>query len=215
MYSLFTTIFPMFVIIAIITEWRHTACFLYLKKTFIQRSIKLMNCKANVKHQCKRLRREPSECSRVAPPGGDGARYSQEWSASLLLLLAEVTLVVEVAEEDDERDAVAKHKHVHGIGEVALGEQVVARVEEEEHELHLVRRGQDAVFVALDWMLDAGGADAYQLQRCEVFLPPQVLLHVRADGCQAVVRVHDDVDEGVHQADEEGCSGVNKEKKTC
>lgn len=54
-------------------------------------------------------------------------------------------------------------------------------MEEEEHELH-------------------------QLQRCEVFLPPQVLLHVRADGRQAVVRVHDDVDEGVHQADEEGLS---------
>lgn len=87
-----------------------------------------------------RPRREPSECSRLAPPSGDIARCSQEWSSSLLLLpLAEVTLVVEVAEEDDERDAVAKHKDVHGIGEVALGEQVVARVEEEEQELHLVR----------------------------------------------------------------------------
>lgn len=46
---------------------------------------------------------------------------------------------------------------------------------------------------------------AHQLQGCEVFFPPQVLLHVGADGSQAVVGVHDDVDEGVQQADEERC----------
>lgn len=32
MYSLFTTIFPMFVIIAIITEWCHTTCFFKQKQ---------------------------------------------------------------------------------------------------------------------------------------------------------------------------------------
>lgn len=47
--------------------------------------------------------------------------------------------------------------------------------------------------------------DAHQLQGRQVFLPPQVLLHVRADGSQAVVRVHHDMDEGVDQADEERC----------
>lgn len=97
---------------------------------------------------------------------------------SLLLLLVDVALKIEVTEEDDEGDAVTKHHRVHGVGEVALCEQVVARVKEEQHKLH-------------------------QLQRCQVFLPPQVLLHVRADGRQPVVRVHHNVDEGVDQADEE------------
>lgn len=41
MYSLFTTIFPMFVIIAIISEWRHTACFLYLKKNIYSAKYKI------------------------------------------------------------------------------------------------------------------------------------------------------------------------------
>lgn len=118
--------------------------------------------------------------------------------ALLLPLLAEVALVVEVAEQDDQRDAVAKHDDVHGFGEVALGEQVVAGVEEEEQELHLARRSQDNFFFFFcDDGADAGGGDSYQLQGREVFLPPQVLLHVRANGCQAVIRVHDDVDEGV------------------
>lgn len=41
---------------------------------------------------------------------------------SFRLPLVEVALVVEVAEEDDEGDAVSKHHYVHGIGEVALCE---------------------------------------------------------------------------------------------
>lgn len=67
----------------------------------------------------------------------------------LLPLSAEVALVVEVAEEDDQRDAVAEHKGVHGIGEVALGEQVVAGVDKEEQELHLVRGRRRDLFVFL------------------------------------------------------------------
>ena len=55
-----------------------------------------------------------------------------------LLLLAEVALIIEVTEEDDEGDAVAEHHHVHGVGEVAVCEQVVAGVQEEQHELHLL-----------------------------------------------------------------------------
>lgn len=95
-----------------------------------------------------------------------------------LLLLVEVALIIEVTEEDDESDAVTKHQHVHVVGEVALCEQVVARVQKKHHELN-------------------------QLQRGEVSLPPQVLLHVRAERSQAVVRIHHNVDEGVEQADEE------------
>lgn len=45
-----------------------------------------------------------------------------------LLLFVDVALIVEVAEEDDERDTVTKHKYVHGIWEVTLCEKVVTRV---------------------------------------------------------------------------------------
>lgn len=58
---------------------------------------------------------------------------------SFLLLFAEVALIVEVTEEDHEGDAVTKHEQVHGVWEVALSEQVVARVQEEQRELHLER----------------------------------------------------------------------------
>lgn len=98
-----------------------------------------------------------------------------------LLLLLEVALVIEVTEEDDESDAVTEHQHVHGVGEVALCEQVVARVQEEQQELQ-------------------------QLEGRDVSLPPQILLHVRAEGSQAIVRIHHHVNEGVDQADEERLS---------
>lgn len=62
-----------------------------------------------------------------------------ECDSLFLLLLAEVALKVEVAEEDDEGDTVAKHHHVHGVGEVTLCEQVVARVQEKQQELYLER----------------------------------------------------------------------------
>lgn len=45
-------------------------------------------------------------------------------------------------------------------------------------------------------------SDPHHLQDSDVFLPPEVLLHLRAQGRQQVVRVHDDVDEGVEQAEE-------------
>lgn len=57
-----------------------------------------------------------------------------------LLLLAEVALIIEVTEEDDESDAVTKHSYVHGVGEVALCEQIVARVRKKHHELDLRRQ---------------------------------------------------------------------------
>lgn len=46
-------------------------------------------------------------------------------------------MIVEVAEEDDEGDAVTEHKRVHGIWEVTLCEKVVTRVQQEHHKLHL------------------------------------------------------------------------------
>jgi len=42
----------------------------------------------------------------------------------------------------------------------------------------------------------------YHLEHSQVFLPPEVLLHVRSNGSQHVVRVHDDVYESVEQPEE-------------
>lgn len=47
---------------------------------------------------------------------------------SFLFLPAQVALIVEVTEEDDEGDAVTKHHQVHGVWKVALCKQVVAGV---------------------------------------------------------------------------------------
>lgn len=54
-----------------------------------------------------------------------------------LLRPVQVALIIEIGEEDDESDAVAKHHSVHGVGEVTVCEQVVARVQEEEEKLQL------------------------------------------------------------------------------
>lgn len=46
----------------------------------------------------------------------------------------------------------------------------------------------------------------YHLEGSEVFLPPQVFPHVRAHRSEHVVRVHDDVHEGIQQPEERGVS---------
>lgn len=50
--------------------------------------------------------------------------------------------------------------------------------------------------------LQASRMDAYHLQHGEILLPPEVLLYLRSHGGQHVVRVHDDVHEGIQQAEE-------------
>lgn len=57
--------------------------------------------------------------------------------ASFLLLFGDVAVIVEVAEEDDEGDAVTKHECVHGIWEVTICKKVVTRVQQEHHKLNL------------------------------------------------------------------------------
>lgn len=77
----------------------------------------------------------------LLPPVDSGEHCTHgNFSVLFLLLLVEVALVIEVTEEDDEGDAVTKHQHVHGVGEVTLCKQVVARVQEEQQELQLERQ---------------------------------------------------------------------------
>lgn len=46
-------------------------------------------------------------------------------------------MVVEVAEESDEAERVGQHNYVHGVGEVAVGKQVVGGVDGHGEELEL------------------------------------------------------------------------------
>lgn len=134
---------------------------------------------------------------------------AEEAPVSCLLLFGAVAAIVEVAEEDDEGDAVTKHERVYGMWEVTLCDKVVTRAQHEQHKLHL--EGEMSLQIILHThthVVQTGSA--HQLQGCEVFFPPQILLHVGADGSQAVVGIHEDVDEGVQQADEECCSRCTK-----
>lgn len=81
------------------------------------------------------------DCGRIVPSSGC-CEYSDSGHL-FLLLFADVALIVEVTEEDDECDTVTKHQHIHGIWEIALCEQVVASVQEEQHKLHLERQTFD------------------------------------------------------------------------
>ncbi len=92
----------------------------------------------------KRSWERPPDCGHVAPSSGLwwALQTQRNLCVLFLLLLVEVALVVEVTEEDDEGDAVTKHQHVHGVWEVALCEQVVARVQQEQQELHLERQSE-------------------------------------------------------------------------
>lgn len=58
-------------------------------------------------------------------------------SGLLASLLGHVAVVVEVAEESDEAERVGQHNRVHGVGEVAVGKQVVGGVDGHSEELEL------------------------------------------------------------------------------
>jgi hypothetical protein len=42
----------------------------------------------------------------------------------------------------------------------------------------------------------------YQLEFGDVFLPPEIFLDLRPECCQEVVRVHDDMNKGVEESDQ-------------
>ena len=56
---------------------------------------------------------------------------------NLFHLFAEIALVVEITEEENEADTIAKHHNIHGVREVALREQVISCVRCQKHKLHL------------------------------------------------------------------------------
>lgn len=82
---------------------------------------------------------------------------------------ASISVVVEVSEEDDEGDSVADQSPLHPAGERTASVEGVAGVADGHVELDHLNNG-------------------------EVFLPPEVLLHLRSQCCQAIVTVHEDVD---------------------
>ena len=49
----------------------------------------------------------------------------------------------------------------------------------------------------------------------QVPLPPEVRLHVRSKGCEGVVRVHDNVDEGVEQGAQGFMTARDEPKRMC
>ena len=58
-----------------------------------------------------------------------------------------------------------------------------------------------------DMKLEASGCTTYQLYFGEVALPPEVFLVLRSQSRHPIVRVHDDVNEGVDHGTKEGCEG--------
>lgn len=53
------------------------------------------------------------------------------------------------------------------------------------------------------------------MQRGEVFLPPEVLLHLGTEGRQQVIRVHDDMHEGVQHTEECGVTTCKERHEHC
>lgn len=94
-----------------------------------------------------------------------------------LVALPAVRLLVEVGEEEVEHDRVHADPPDEGLRVVAVDEKQLEGVDHHQDELH---------------HLDGG----------EVLLPPEVLLVLRAQRGQEVVGVHDDVHEGVEEAEE-------------
>ena len=87
--------------------------------------------------------------------------------------LSNVGFGIEVSEEHDEGD------HVYDEGVLHPKREVASRL--------------DAVDAE-----DQGSSELDQLEDGQVLLPPEVLGHLGSEGRQAVVRVHQYVDEAVH-----------------
>lgn len=90
-------------------------------------------------------------------------------------LLADVGLLVEVVEEVVEEDGVGEDDDDRPFGVVAVAPEQLEEVVESQAELD-------------------------QLKRREVLLPPEVLLQARPHGGEHIIRVHDDVNEAVYEA---------------
>jgi len=98
-------------------------------------------------------------------------------SSRLLTCCSVIRLVVEFLEEEEEHDSVHADPPDEGSWVVAVDEKQLEGVHHDGNELG-------------------------HLQRGEILLPPEVLLHAGPERGQQVVRVHDDVHKGVEQAEE-------------
>jgi len=100
-------------------------------------------------------------------------------------------LLVELLEQEEEHHGVHADPPDESLRVVAVDEEQLERVQHDGQELQHLQGGQ-------------------------VLLPPQVFLHVGAQGGQQVVRVHDYVDERVQQSEERAvatCWKIFEKKK--
>jgi len=88
-----------------------------------------------------------------------------------------VLLLVELLEQEEEHYGVHADPPDESLRVVAVDEEQLERVQHDSQELQHLQGGQ-------------------------VLLPPQIFLHVGAQGSQQVVGVHDYVDERVQQSEE-------------
>jgi len=88
-----------------------------------------------------------------------------------------VLLLVKLLKQEEEHNGVHADPPDESLRVVAVDEEQLERVQHDGQELQHLQGGQ-------------------------VLLPPQVFLHVGAQGGQQVVRVHDYVDERVQQSEE-------------
>lgn len=108
---------------------------------------------------------------------------------------------------DEDRELVGAIFHEEILGDVAGHHD---KLDLEQGEM----RDDDMWELSGQWREKSGAVRlTYQLNGCEVFLPPQVLLVVGAHGSETIVGVHDDVDDAVQQGVEGPQTTWSFEKK--
>lgn len=114
-----------------------------------------------------------------------------------LLLL--VGLLIEVVEQEVEEHSVGQGEADRPSWIAAVGVEQLSLMNEGAAELDLKRERTSTIsYRSIHLYLSM----AYHLQVGDVLLPPQILLHLRSEGGEEVVGVHDDVHERVDPANE-------------
>lgn len=115
-----------------------------------------------------------------------------------LLLL--VGLLIEVIEQEVEEHSVGQGEADRPSWIAAVGVEQLSLMNEGAAELDLHREKTRTISYRSIHLLYL--SMAYHLQVGDVLLPPQILLHLRSEGGEEVVGVHDDVHERVDPANE-------------